>query len=247
MNAPQSDLYAYIALLVENIALWEIMLFVVLIWLARQPDLLKRISHFKFGGLEIEMQALKNEVESSQSQLEELETELQHERRLFGELLDGFDANAPLAELDETRSMLRAHARASGNIDELRDSLNKTCSAEEMYATAVIFRELRPVILIPELSDCLDRLAGQDDLGGIRLNTVWTLTSALHRTLIAAIRDNVAPGVSVAILKRTEQMLTRLELNPRVQADSPERPERGIRGPIKHAREWIKRGLKDAD
>lgn len=230
-------------LIIENVELWEVTLLFVVIWLGRHPEHLKLIQSIKVGDLEIKIKQLEEEVSNSKDEIRELEQELENDRRLFGDLLDGFNANSPLPELEKTRELLKANARTMSDLQELSAFLQPGASAEELYAVAVTIRERRPTELFGDVVDCLDRLSAADDLGGIRLNTVWTLTSALHLMLIAAIRDGATPQITEETLRKAKEMLNRLERNPRVQGDRPDKPDRGIRGPIKYARAWIEKGL----
>ena len=77
----------------------------------------------------------------------------------------------------------------------------------------------------------------------VALNTIWTLTSALHLSLLSAIRDGVPPMPESETLLRADNMLGILEKNHRVQGDRTDNPMKGIRGPIKHCRAWIKKGF----
>ncbi|MEX0369374.1 MAG: hypothetical protein AB3N09_01995, partial [Tateyamaria sp.] len=95
-----------------------------------------------------------------------------------------------------------------------------------------------------KIVETLDRLARDPDLTGVRLYTVWTLTSALHKTLIADIKHSGAPVLTVEQLKSAQAMLQRLIKNPRVLMDRPEAPLEGVRGPAKWANDWIERRLK---
>lgn len=230
-------------LLIENIDLWEVVLLLVVIWLARHPEHFRLIQSIKVGDLEIKLQQLEAEVSSSKEEIRELEQELENNRRLFGDLLEGFDAHSPLPELARTRELLRANARTISDIQGLASFLKPGASAEGLYAAAVTLRERRPTELFGTVIECLDRLAQHDDLEGIRLNTVWTLASAVHLMLIAAIRDGAKPQIQPASLLAAQHTLKRLEQNPRVQSDRPDMPEKGIRGPIKHAYSWIEKGL----
>lgn len=223
-----------IKILVENI--WQFAGLIIIIWIIFNPEILNKISKIKFGDLELELRELKNDVAS-------LENELERERSVFMDLLEGFDPKAPVKDLAKTREVLKAHARTMDNPEELKGFLTKDASAEQLFAAAVAMRERRPVGLFSELLDCLDRLAESKNLDGIRLNTVWTLTSALHRMLISSVRDGVKPTVPEAELKRAQEVLDKLYINPRVQHDRSDNPDKGVRGPIRFAKAWIDKGL----
>lgn len=238
--------FDYVSLFVENVAVWELMVLAVLVWLVFKPEFLNRVTRIKLGDLELDVKNLKSEIEENRNELRILEDDIEYERRTVDELLQGFDVNAPVTELGRTRELLRAEARNLSDFDEVKQFLSESASPEQLFAAAVNLRERRPTSMLSDLLDCLDRLAAQPELGGIRLNTVWTLTSALHRILIAGIRDGVQPSFDPAELRRAESVLDRLDKNPRVQADRSDAPDKGVRGPIRFAQNWARRGLATA-
>ncbi len=236
-------MFELLKIIIENVNLWEIILLLVIIWVGRHPEYLKLIQSIKVGDLEIKIKQLEEEVSSSKDEIRVLEQELENDRRLFGDLLEGFDAQTPLPQLAKTRERLIANARTITDLKELSKFLKPSASPEELYAAAVTLRERRPTELFDHIVECLDRLSSAKDLGGIRLNTIWTLTSALHLMLIAAIRDGASPQISTSSLRNAKAMLSRLEQHPKIQGDRPDKPEKGVRGPIKHAQAWIQRAL----
>lgn len=236
-------MFDLLKIIIENVDLWEVILLLVVIWLGRHPEYLKLIQSIKIGDLEIKIKQLEEEVSSSKDEIHVLEQELENSRRLFGDLLEGFDAHSTVSELARSRELLKANARTISDLKELSTFLKPDASPEELYAAAVTLRERRPTELFDDVVECLDRLSAANDLGGVRLNTIWTLTSALHLMLIAAVRDGASPQIPASSLHNAKAMLNRLEQNPRIQTDQPDKPEKGVRGPIKHAQFWIKKAL----
>lgn len=233
----------YIELILKNTSLWEVMAFIVMLYFLFQPSLLKQITRLKVGDLEIELNALKEQVARGEEHINELEAELENERRLFEDLVDNFDPNAPLKDLAEARKAIKTNAKNLEEIESLSKYLSKNAKPEDLYVAAVSIRERRPTTLIPGLISFLDELAAERNLCNYRLNTVWTLTSALHLSLLSAIRDGVPPLPNSETLLKAEKMLDALENNPRVQLDRPDNPMKGIRGPIKHCRSWVLKGI----
>lgn len=235
--------------IIENVSLWEVVLLIVVVYIIFHPELINRISKFKVGEFEIELIELKKEVQEGNEKILELESELENEKRRFEELIDNIDANAPLGQLGTLRQTIKAQARNISETDIFKKHLKISAKPEELYAVAVGIREKRPVSLLPDVISLLDDLAGDANLGGFRLNTVWTLTSAVHKILIACVKDGVEPFPSKDLLDQGESVLQRLNLNPRVKSDRPEDPMRGIRGPIKYSLNWISKAkemMKDA-
>ena len=243
MTSASPSYFDYIKLFVENVKLWELIVLAVMIWLSTKPKILERITRVKIGDLELELEQLKKDVTDQKNEIRTLEKELENEREIFKEILEGFDPHVPVNELTRTRERLRAYAKTLTDLDEITEHLDPSKGPEELYAAAVMFRERRPTKFVPQLLDCLDSLANSENLLGIRLHTVWTLASALHFTVIASVRDGVEPKIPKKELERAQQVLGRLERNPRVQKDRPDDPKRGVRGPIRYTLDWIKRGL----
>ena len=233
----------YVELILKNTSLWEIMALIIVIYVLFNPSLLKTITKLKVGDLEIELNALKEQVKKGEEHINELEAELENERRLFEDLIDNFDPDTPLKELSKVRQSIKTQAKNLEEIDFLKKSLTMTTPSEELYIAAVSIRERRPTALIPDLINFLEELSEDKSLGDFRLNTIWTLTSALHLSLLSAIRDNVPPMPNSKVLLHAKRVLDKLEKNPRVQNDRPDNPMKGIRGPIKHCKTWIEKGL----
>lgn len=235
-------MFEVFTVVMENVRLWEIALLIFLFWLFHHPELVKSIQSIKVGELEIKLHELEAEVSRSRSEIEELEDELESSRLMFGDLLENVDVNAA-GDLTPLAGLLKAHARALDDLDAVVELLQSGSSPEEVYAAAVTLRERRPVAQFSSLIDYLARIVDDDELGGNRLKTVWMLASATHKLLLAAVRDGIGPGIERSELQRAQSVLQRLERHPRVQADRPDRPDKGIRGPIRHAMAWIDRGL----
>ncbi len=231
--------------ILKNTSPWEILLFGVVIYFLANPDLRSRIKKIKFGDFELELEALKSEVKRGKEKIAELAEEVEGDRRLFEDILASFDPDAPVRELATARQAIKAKARTLSEVESLRGYLSLDSKAEELFAAAVTIREIRPVQLLPDLVEFLDQVASKSDLGGFRLNTIWTLTSALHLTLIASIRDGIDPKPNKESLLRAKQMLSKLIENPSVQRDRPDNPAKGIRGPARHAQNWVNEGLKE--
>ncbi|MDO6765234.1 hypothetical protein [Agarivorans sp. 1_MG-2023] len=230
-----------------NISLWELMVLAAIIYVVTQPELRKRITKLKFGQFELELQALKEDLEKGKERIVELESEMENDRRQFDDILQRFDPNAPVGQLAHARQVIKAEARNLSETDTLADYLSLKSSAEELYVAAVSIREKRPVALLPELIRFLDELASNKELGGFRLNTIWTLTSGLHRTLIACIRDGVTPMPDQQTLAYAQQVLLKLNNHSKVQSDRPDAPLKGIQGPIKHAQTWLDKAITADD
>ena len=154
-----------------------------------------------------------------------------------------FDPHAPVSELSKAREALKAMAPAIVELGVVRESLGPDAEPGELYAAAEIARERRDVALFDDIVGCLKRIAESTTLDGIRLHTVWTLTSALHRTLVADIKHSPKPSLTKEQLLHAQSVLKRLVQHSRVLADRPDDPLKGVRGPAKWANDWITQGL----
>ncbi|GAA6186872.1 hypothetical protein Q4567_18690 [Aliiglaciecola sp. 2_MG-2023] len=231
--------------ILKNTSLWEILFLFGLIYLFSNRGFRERITKIKFGDFELELMELKKEVQEGKEKIVELEAEVENDRRLFEDILDSFDPSAPVSELAAARRAIKSEAQNLSEVDSLRKYLRMGAQPEELYVAAVSIRERRPVTLLPDLIGFLDELSDDRELGGFRLNTVWTLVSALHLTLISSIRDGVGSKLNQTKLNQAEKMLCKLEKHTKVQSDRPDNPLKGIRGPVKHALNWVKKGIKD--
>ena len=229
--------------ILESSSLWEFIASFILVYIFVNPEIRKSITRLKFGSFELELKSLREEIAKGNDKIAELESDIESDRRFFEDVLDGFDPNAPVNELSDARRSIQAEARNLTEIESLRQYLNINSTPEQLYVTAVALRERRPVSLLHDLVDFLDILAEDPGLGGFRLNTVWTLTSALHKMLISQIRDGVGNPPNRESLIYIRTVLKKLNDNSRVQSDRPDKPLKGIQGPVKHSLSWVEKGL----
>lgn len=123
------------------ISLWEIIALLIIVYLMFRPDLLSRITKFKVGNFELELSEIKKQIEEGKEKISELEDKIKNERRQFDELLNQFDANAPLNELLSVRQAIRSQSKNISDIELFRQLLTLNSTSEELYATAVGIRE----------------------------------------------------------------------------------------------------------
>lgn len=225
--------FHYIKLVIENG--WIFLLLLGVLWTWRNPAIVNRLASVQVGDIKLELRELQQQLEF-----------LQERNAQLGDVISSFDANGPLQGLEAPRGQLKSIATKlkEGDLAQVRAGLKPGARAEEVYAAAEIARARRDPAMFDDLVQCLDRLAADRNLMGIRLHTVWTLTSAVHRTLIADLQHSTQPSLTISQLKAAEAMLERLILNPRVLADRPDMPSKGVRGPAAHAMNWVATGLK---
>ena len=243
MNDP---LYLYLKLIIENISLWPVLIVVGIVWLVRHPEYFhnfaRSVSRLKLGPLEAEFRQIQKEIAETKEQVAMLEADLSHEQQRFQALVESFDPDATVPELATTRSAIKAMAARMDDVEPVRSGLAQFQDPGALYAAAEIARARRDPELFDDLVHCLDRLVKDDDLQGIRLHTVWTLTSALHKTVLADVKHG-AHALTADQLRQAKAMLDRLVAHPKVINDRPNEPLQGISGPAKWAADWIDQGL----
>lgn len=236
-------LFKYVELLLNYIPIWFVVLVGLAIYLIRNPKILKKIpeniSKAKFGDVEIELREVKTKLAAAKAEMVGLEAENLKLRSLY----KPFDVNASVSDLAPARQQLKDIAGSLKEISVVFPGLAKGASKDEAFASAVILRKRQDIAAFDELVSAIDRISSDPKLEGLRYNTVWTLSSALHGTLIAAIRDHEVPKVSADQLKNAKIALTKMAENSHVQKDRPDEPDKGIRGPCRRALSWVEKGL----
>lgn len=236
--------FQYIKLMLDYIPSWLLLLIGLLIYVRRNPNSLdiipKYISVAKFGEIELQLREVEQKLAETELHVEDLEVENLRLNQLYA----NFDVHAPLEELKETRQEMKTLAESLQDIKPALEALKATSDPAEIYAAAEILRAKKDITAFDTIIDALDRIASHSKLQNLRYHTVWTLASAAHRTIIASIKHSNTPKLSYEQLKRAEIVLNKLIENPHVQLDRPDSPDQGIRGPARHALNWIEKGLK---
>ncbi|TBW34398.1 hypothetical protein EYW49_18335 [Siculibacillus lacustris] len=241
-------LFQYIKIGLENITVWPIILIFIIWKLYSNPKYMERIilyiQKIKIGSFELEFREIKEKLATATQKIVELENEVERNDARFGEIVSGVDPYAPLSELAATREALRAVAPSMSDLSAVRAGLRPGASPAELFAAAEVVRTRRDPQFFDDVVACLKRLSADENLEGIRLNTVWSLTSALHKTLVAALKNRSDWPLNERQLIDAKEMLAGLAQHKRVLADRPDAPMKGIRGPIKWANDWIAAGLE---
>ncbi len=236
--------FQYIKLFVENISLWELIALGLLIWLLRHPEKLKALPRYiasaRFGGIEVDLRALEQKLEETESHVAELE----EENIRLSSLYEAFNPNAPADELEATRQSLKAMAASMTDTTPILDGLKPGAKAADVYAAAVLLRSRRDISRFDALIDAVERIAAHAKLEGLRYHTVWTLASAVHLTVISAVKHTVVPKLTEAQLQKAQHAMTLLLNNSHVRQDCPDDPKSGITGPATYALNWIGTGLE---
>ncbi|TYC67778.1 hypothetical protein FMN63_17180 [Stappia sp. BW2] len=240
--------YQYLKLIMDYFPIWFIALAAFVVWLVRNPHYLttlsKHVSSAKIGDLEVQFREVKEEIKAARQQVEELQNDVlnQNAARLE-QILEGFDTHASIRDLADTREAIKAIAPDLDDLSFVEEALRNYKNPKELYAAAEIARARRSPALFDDIVVCLDEVARAPDLKGIRLYTVWTLTKALHMTLVADIKHSPRPVLTRKQLLAADEMLNRLIANDRVQLDRTDDPTKGVQGPAKWSKDWIAKGL----
>ena len=239
----QEQVFKYVELILGYMPIWAVILIGFIVYLVRNPNVIKSIpdlvSKAKIGDFEIELREVKTELAQTKAQVVDLKEENKSLRSLF----TSFDADASVSDLGAVRQELKDAAGSIDDISIVYSGLAQDADKEEVYASAVILRKRRDIAAFDELVSAIDRIGSHKRLEGLRFLTVWTLASALHKTTISAVRDQPIPKVSEEQLTEASKAIQRLADNPHVQNDRPDDPDKGIRGPCRHALTWIDKGL----
>lgn len=235
--------YQYLKLLLDYVPVWSIILVSAIVWAAKNPGWLQAIptyvSSARIGEFEIQLRQLNEQLSETENHVAELEEENLRLNQLYAK----FDAHAPLSELEKTRQEIKVVATNLDDISPALEGLAPGAEHEDVYAAAEILRTKRDFSSFDALIDAIDRIASDDELEELRFHTVWTLASAVHKTVLAAVKHSEMPRLSKVQLSRAKDAMQKLYNNPHVQLDRPDAPKQGIRGPSGHALNWIEKGL----
>lgn len=244
-NCYEFQLFKVIA---ENFSLWPIVFLItflaLLVWAIWNPAqfsaLFNRVESVKISGVEVKLSKLEEKFKETNLQLVELE----EENSRLNSLYTTFDPDAPKEALEKVRQELKVLA---GNMDDsspILDGLRSGADPEDIFAAAEILRTNRDFSMFDPLIASIDRIASDPKLEGLRYQTVWSLASAAHRIILAAVKHSDDPKLTTAQLETARSALTKLGSNPHVQLDRPDSPKQGIRGPVGYALNWIEIGLE---
>lgn len=240
----KDPLYQYLKLAADWLPSWLILLVLLGAWLARRPQILlklrEHISGAKLGQFEIQLREVEQKLQETEAQVKGLTASNTRLRQV----LDTMNINAPAAELKRARQVIKAIAGGLQDLEPVRAGLKPEAPPVAVYVSAEVLRSLRIVEMFDELVGAVGRIASSADLEGLRLKTIWTLASAVHRTLVGAVKHDGAPQLTVQQLRSAEQVMETLIAHPKVQQDRPDDPGKGIRGPSRHALNWIRKGLE---
>ncbi|MFN9376438.1 MAG: hypothetical protein ACK564_05300 [Novosphingobium sp.] len=106
-----------------------------------------------------------------------------------------------------------------------------------------MLRRRRTVEAYDHLIGAAARISASPDLEGLRLKFVWTLADAIRGTTKWATEYPAEPRLKEAQLRAGKAAMERLYDHPMVAADSPDAPEKGIRGPAGRALKWTDKAL----
>jgi hypothetical protein len=222
--------------------LWLLIPLALTLYVLCRPSVLRYVSRVKFGDFELELASLKEELKDTKQKLVESHSEVRA-------LIEKLDAAGTVSQLrDASQGLKTRAAHLSGDdLAEALAGLQPGAGPAALHAAAVIARKRTDPAALAALVECLDRLSSADDLGDIRLNTIWHLASAAHLTLVAIYKNGAVPHPDRVLLIRAKATFERLLTHPRVVQDHPENPRKGVRGPAGHALAWIETGLRQTE
>jgi hypothetical protein len=237
--------FNYLKLLADWFPSWLLLAIGLVLWIALNPAVLRKIrenvSGAKFGSFEIQLRELKEQVVQAQAQVQDL-TEA---NRQLSEIVAGIDPDAPAEQIAGARQALKAIAGDIDNLDEIYADLDEGTPPERFYAATEILRKRRAVEGFDRLIAAVDRIAANPDLEGLRLKFIWTLADAVRVTVLSAVKYSPMPRLTREQLLGAQTALEKLNDHPKVAADRPDDPKKGVRGPTRYALVWIGKGLEN--
>ena len=239
-----NSLYQYIKLILDYFPFWALSTVCIVIYTIRKPDWIGKVSHhieiFKVGPFELSLRRIEKKLKETEEHLDEVE----QENIRLNEYLEKFNTEIPGRSIENKRQAIKALSGSVEDLSPVVKALKSGADPDEVYAAAEILRSRRNLSAFDELIDAIDRIASDNKLEGLRYRTVWTLSSAAHRTVLAAVKHSDQPKLSKQQLERAREALLKLMKNPHVQKDRPDDPKKGIIGPSTFALNWIEKGLK---
>jgi len=236
----QDKLFQWTKLVLDHA--WLLFLVAAVIYLLFNPGILRSITRLRIGDFEVQLQ----EIQKGLAETRETTRQLAASSAQIEARIKQLDMNSPAAQLRKEAGPIKGIAsHLSGTeLEQGLAGLGPGSGPQALHAAALIARERRDPATLPQLVDCLERIAASPNLMRVRLNTIWYLASATHRTLVAIYKNGAEPVPDLALLQRAEGVLQRLVAHPRIQADRPDDPGKGVRGPAGHALTWIARGME---
>ena len=229
----------------ENFSLWPIAILAVLVWAIRKPEhfsaLFNRVESLKIGALEFKLSRQEINISKLNQSLEEVEGAEDNQTSPY----TSSGPHAPEEDPEEGRQQIKILAENMDASSSILDGLRNGADEKDVLVAAEFLRTNRNYSMFKSLIACIDRIASDPKLEGLRYLTVWTLASAAHRIVLAAVKNSDIPKLSKDQLVAAQFALNKLGANPHVQKDRADNPKQGIRGPVGYALNWIEIGLKE--
>lgn len=178
----------------------------------------------------MQLRELQNRVSEQDQKIEGLDQELSEAKALLN-LAEEASGRTP-GELQQTRADIRQGAAALQSVNFVIDYLKEDATSDQIYTAAQIIRTRpEPRFFVPVV-DCIERLASDRELNGVRLHYVYQLVQALHRLLVNEQDHSAKKQIPLDDLRRARDALKKLGSNVRVASDEEANPGRSVRRPI---------------
>lgn len=165
-----SEAFAYVRLIVETITSPQIIILgIIVLLLIKRPKILDRLSMLDIAGVKLELSEIKEVVEQTKSNLQNVEEKLDIVRKDYIESAEQFDPISSATDIDKLGTYLKSVAASLDSIDFVADHLNVSSSQGQVYAAACAIQVRPQPKFLEPVSDYLGIISAKSDLNGIRL------------------------------------------------------------------------------
>ncbi|WP_222840461.1 hypothetical protein [Aeromonas hydrophila] len=150
-----------------------------LLMLATIPWASSWLESIKFGNFEAKFRELKEAVDATQKELDQLKSTYLEMEKDFLKTCAEFSPDASAAELNKLASRLKAKAKGLTSIDFLFSNLAETSNQAEVFGAACALHVRPQFHAIDGVISLIDALSKTADLRGFRLKTIYRLLMAV--------------------------------------------------------------------
>lgn len=214
--------FSLIAVLAGALHTFELLRFdtvgMSLLVLAAVPWASSWLESIKVGNFEAKFRELKEAVDATQKELDQLKATYQEMEKDFLKTCAEFDPDAPAAELNKLASKLKAKAKGLTSIDFIFANLAGSANQAEVFGAACALHVRPQFHAIDGVIELLDALSRTADLRGFRLKTIYRLLMAVDEIVKLDTRND--DGLLTDEQRRgIGRVLGQLQSHPRCSAD----------------------------
>lgn len=218
--------FDYLKLFMEN-GVSIIVLIIILTILLKNPKIFERITSFGAFGVEIQLEKIKEKVDSANNEILSIKHQLDSLQTDYLSSAKVFNPNSSAKERDKLASDLKKAASSLDNIDFLLTSLNKTEKETNVFAAACAIQVNPHPKFFKPIVDYLDIVVKEKDLNKLTLKTLYRLVMCIENI---ARTDNSRNDRHISATDRAIAVntLQNLKLTERAQQDLSKAGTRSI-------------------